>query len=106
MPLVLDELALAVGKGLSNVTADRNRDVFVRLSVPQMDLARDVLKTKAPRTCVEFGIAPDPADPVPEGLREAEPEPSRHLGFVRDQCFVRPVETFIDLLNERLWLLP
>jgi hypothetical protein len=52
VPLFFKELSTAVGDGISNVAADRDKDTAVQLPVPQVDLGGDILKPESPRARV------------------------------------------------------
>jgi hypothetical protein len=43
MPFVFNEAGFAIREGTTDVASDRNRNVVVLLSMPQLDLAGDVL---------------------------------------------------------------
>jgi hypothetical protein len=43
VPFVFNEAGVAFRDAIGDVASDRNRNVVVLLSVPQLDLARDVV---------------------------------------------------------------
>ncbi len=72
MSLVFDEPGVADRDGIGDVVADRNRDILVLSSVPQVNLGSDVLKSEAPRPCVLPSFVMDPGNPGSKCLREGK----------------------------------
>ncbi len=63
MSLVFDEPGVAIRDGIRNVAGDRNRDILVLSSVPQVNLGSDVLKLESPRACVQPRFVMDTGNP-------------------------------------------
>ena len=72
MSLVFNEPGVAVRDGISNVLADRDKDIPVLSSVPQVNLGSDVLKSESPRACVQPSFVMDTGNPRSKCFREEE----------------------------------